>query len=300
MICRGTLISILQNKFKITVGRIIMHPHKSGKKKGKKMKNNEKNLAYAIELLNEAVHHGVLLEKDNCIAVAFATDTGEEKWYYVPKLWAAKDMLEQNAFETIERSIAYAKSFATVKNCLKVDVLFKDRDGLIHQWMNADNRWENELSAAEDIAKQKTFTSNGRYNPKSQEYLQLMYEVAVDTECNCPPINTMLFQTSELAILMRDGGEGYNIYYFKLRYFNPGSSLRGQVVQCPLDRIMTQRIISGEDWIDVVAESTQYPYDIDAPNFFELIASLVQSYHNGLYIGQFYNSDDLIAHLKGL
>lgn len=264
------------------------------------MEINEKNLAYAIELLNEAVRHGVLYERDNCIAVVFATDAGEERWYYIPKLWAAKDMLEQNAFEVIEKGIAYAKSLTTVKDCLKVGVLFKDGDGLIHQWMNIDSRWENELSAAEDIAKQKTFTSDGYYNAKSREYLQLMHEVAVDAECNCPPVNTMLFQTSELAILMRDGGEGYNIYYFNLRYFNPGSNLRGQIVRCPLDRIMAQRIISGEDWIDVVAENTQYPCDYCCAEFFELIASLIRSYHNGLYVGQFYNSDELIALLKNL
>lgn len=262
------------------------------------MKNKVKNLAYAISLINEAVRFGTLREKDNCIAVCYdlGSGAGDEKWYYIPKLHAAKDLLEQNAFDMLEKGIAYAKILKTIEGCLRVGILFKNEDGSItHCWVpNGESiQWESIPIAVEDIAEQESFVNDTTYNIKSQEFLQLFYEIAIDTELNCPPLNDMILGPFEKVVLTSDGPDKHNIFYF-----NPDSNAGGQIVQCPFDNEMAHRIIAGEDWIEVVAERPQYLYDINTPDFFEMVATLVQSYHDDSYIGYFIDNKELNMLLK--
>ena len=262
------------------------------------MKNNVKNLAYALSLINEAVHCGALKEKDNCIAVWYAFDSGEEGWYYIPKLHAAKDLLEQNAFEMLEKGISYAKTLTTIKNCIEVGILHVNEDSSItHCWTpNGEQiQWETAQNAVEDIAPQNPFVDANIYNVKSREFLQLFYEIAIDTELNCPPLNDMILGPFEKVILTSDGPDKHNIFYF-----NTDSNAGGQIVQCPLDDAMARRIISGEDWIEVVAERTQYLYDVNTTDFFDMVATLVQSYHSDSYVGHFIDNKELNMLLKTL
>jgi hypothetical protein len=144
-----------------------------------------------------------------------------------------------------------------------------------------------------DIATQETWVNDVTYNVKSEEYLRALYNVSIDTEVNCPALNNAIFGPFDCDLLISKGRDDHHIYYF-----NADSNAGGQIVHCLFDDDMARRMLDGEDWIDVVAETTQYLSDINTVHFFDTVADIVDAYHGDSYIGNFVDNKELLMLLN--
>ena len=260
--------------------------------------NKNKTIARAIQLINECVQHGVLCQKNNCIAVFFQYDDDDKAdWIWMPKLQAARDIVKNNAFEVLEKGLKKARATKVVESCVLNGIFHKNDDESIgHCYVPNGHKiqWENADAAADDIAEQDAWAvDNYAYNIKSIEYLEMLVETYLNTKAHCPSLHYVIFGPFDYNIVVSDGPNSHNIYYF-----NADSNAGGQIVQCPFDDEMARRILAGEDWIEVVADRTQYLSNINTLYFFDTVADIMQSYFDSSYIGNFANNDDVKALMK--
>ncbi len=89
-------------------------------------------------------------------------------------------------------------------------------------------------------------------------------------------------------LIFKDGSK----YDYALFYYNPDSNAGGQIVQCPFTEEQAKRMIQNEDYLDVLAENTQYLYDIDDICFFDCIFYLLDLKGPEHYLG---NNIDMVC-----
>lgn len=118
---------------------------------------------------------------------------------------------------------------------------------------------------------------------ESPQYKKAMELVEAHCSHAFPELYAAIFGdgTGSEDLLFVDGEK----YEYNLFYYNPDSNAGGQIVQCPFDGEQASRMIGNEDYIDVLAENTQYLSDIDDMCFFECVFELLDLKNDGRYLG---------------
>lgn len=96
-----------------------------------------------------------------------------------------------------------------------------------------------------------------------------------------PELYDAVFNLDNTDLIFKDGKYGdYALYYF-----NPDSNAGGQFVHCPFSAEQGRRMIKNEEYIDVLAENTQYLSDIDTCHYFYTFFGLLEMKDNGGFLG---------------
>ena len=164
-------------------------------------------------------------------------------------------------------------------------LIYEGADDKYHLWfpyvMDEPVEWDTIDAIVADMLSQPTWKDEHctTYNVKSFDYLKELYRVFCETEERFYDLNKMLFSRVDPNMIFSDGPDDHAIYYF-----NPDSVAGGQIVECPFDDEMAQRIFDGEAWIDVVAEKPQYLSDINTVHFFDTVDSLMRDFEDEKYV----------------
>lgn len=153
--------------------------------------------------------------------------------------------------------------------------------------------WDSKEDIVRDFISRYPWENDVTYDVRSFEYVRDLYRVYLKTEDAVEgdfyDLHRMLFNNSDINMIFSSGPDEHAIYYF-----NPDSSAGGQIVECPFDDEMAQRILDGEDWIDVVAERTQYLSDVDTVHFFNTVDSLIKDFQDGHYVDYAVNNERMV------
>lgn len=199
-----------------------------------------------------------------------------------------------------ERLMLPATKF--VEHLLREDIILKEDDiySLRFPVEQENIAWDSKDAIANDFIHQDAYINNDGciYNPRSWEYATRLYETSLESKKKFLHLYLMIFEHStnyDPELIFSYGPDDHCIYYF-----NPDSNAGGQIVKCPFDDDMARRIIDGEDFIDVVAERTQYLADVNHVSFFDTIEELIDDYKRGKYIGKSETKEDMIHALNNL
>lgn len=247
----------------------------------------EANIARASALISQCGALGILETTGDYVSVIFDREDGSEpQWVKMTVKDAAKDLASQDAFGVLEDAIENVKAETKklVEDCFEAGILTEE-NGVISSpyfmYVEYDRiSWSSIDELIQDLLYEPTWKDRVYcYNPRSRGYLKSWYDAYVKTK-DFPELHNMLFNFSDDDLLFRSNSEDFAIYYF-----NPDSSVGGQIVHCPIDFEMANRIAVGEDWIEVAAEVPQYLADINHGSFFDTIEELVDDYRNNKFIG---------------
>ena len=142
-----------------------------------------------------------------------------------------------------------------------------------------------ELESTEKIVYkllEKAATGNGMELDVENPHYKSAYSLTAEYCMHrFPELHEMVFEGdgSEDLFFESGGWEG------NLFYYNPDSNAGGQIVHCPLNAEQASRMIGNDDYIDVLAENTQYLSDINTYHFFNTTFGLLSDYINGDYLG---------------
>lgn len=116
----------------------------------------------------------------------------------------------------------------------------------------------------------------------SQEYKE--NTKLVEGLCNevFPDLSQAIFGGCDFDLIFRDRND---IDKYCLYYYNPDANAGGQIVKCEFDNEAVGRMYKGEDYLDVLAEYSQYLNDIDTRHFFDTIFELIDMKQQELYLG---------------
>lgn len=264
----------------------------------------------ALALLHSAIEHNVLISKDNCVAVIISHENGEEGWYWLPIEDAAEDIVKQNSFEVLEEGIRNAKAAKQnpfeaieedfkkksaerlIEQCFEEGILWEKDGKVFSPWFQyiegEEIAWPSRESLLNDLLSQETWLDDieYKYNPRSEEYLRKWYEAFAKTRDTFSELHEMLFGDKDPTLVFSEEPDYHYAYYF-----NPNSNAGGQIVECPFDDGMARLIKKGEDFIEVVAERTQYLSDINTCHFFNTVDDLIESKEE-MYIGSVVSEDN--------
>lgn len=251
---------------------------------------NETPKERALRLIHESIEHNILISRDNCVAVIFSDKNGEEGWRWISISDAAEDIVRQNMFEVLEEGIKRAKANNLFEMCLKEGVLKEEDEKIFSPWFHCVDgeyvEWASRDALINDLVSQETWLDQTTFNPRSEEYLRKWYVTHQKTRDIFPELHEMLFTDKDPTLIFSEGN-GYHYAY----YFNPDSNAGGTIVECSFDNDMAHRIKNGKDFINVVAERTQYLSDINADFFFNTIGTLLKM-KKDMYIGSVWSEDD--------
>ena len=247
----------------------------------------ESDKARARALISQCIALRLLEGDSEHVRVLYDPQDGsEERWVSMTREAAAEDLVKQNAFDVLETAIDENKANALklIDNCFEIGVL-KEEDGVIYSPFfryveDEEVSWTCKEELLQDVLYEDPWRKPYCYNPRSEEYLKGWYNAYITTEKEFPELHEMLFSFSDADMLFSNGSDEHAVYYY-----NPDSNAGGQIVHCPFDNDMARRIINGEDWINVVAERTQYLSDINHISFFGTIEELIAKHAEGKYIG---------------
>ena len=156
--------------------------------------------------------------------------------------------------------------------------------------------WTSRDAVLQSMLSEQTWLETYTYNPKSWEYMKAVYQASCSTRREFPALHEAIFGSNEGSpdFVFSKGADEHRIYYF-----NPDSNAGGQVVECPFDDAMARQMLEGEDWIEVVAEVTQYLSDINHGSFFDTIAELISNFKEGKFVGIGVTEENLKKVLEG-
>ena len=249
--------------------------------------NQEAETARARALVSECVAIGLLIEDNGYVSVIYDPKDGSNvKWVKASIDDAAMDIYKRNMFTVLEDAIKKEKLVIEqlIQTCFEKGIL-KEENTVIKSphFTYVEDReisWSCRGELFQDLLYEKTWLRTYLYNPKSREYLKAWLEAYEKTEKEFPALHEMIFGHSDDDLLFSYGSDDHAIFYF-----NPDSCAGGQIVHCPFDNDMARRMIDGEDWVEVVAERTQYLADINHGSFFDTIEELIDHYKEGSFVG---------------
>ena len=247
----------------------------------------EAEIARARALISECIATGLLVEDGGYISVIHdPMDGNEAKWVKITIDDAALDICKRDLFEILENAIAEVTNYVKklIETCLEKGILTEENGSIKSpNFTYIEDReisWSCREELFQDLLYQENWLHTYLYNPKSRGYLNAWLEAYEKTQKDFPALHEMIFGHGDGDLLFSKGPDDHAIFYF-----NPDSFAGGQIVHCSLDDDMARRIIDGEDWIEVVAEQTQYLADINHGSFFDTIEELIDSYKEGQFIG---------------
>ena len=175
------------------------------------------------------------------------------------------------------------KALRLIERCIDNDILYEENDAInsnltVHCLKEMPKMKKEDF--AEFISAQEEYETDVEYNVMSQEYLEYMLEAKRCCSIFFPELHDSIFGNKDYNFVFSCGPD----YHF-LYYYNGDSNEGGQIVECQFDDEMAQRMINGEEIMDVLAEQTQYLSDINTDHFFHSVYDLVKSRVNENYTG---------------
>ena len=195
---------------------------------------------------------------------------------YKPTLWITEGnvslRIHDFAFKelTPETYCAYLQERILEADRLLSEIDFASPDEL---YTNRPDKLE---KAVYSLLAKAEIDHTGELDTKSPFYKKAMQI----TQSNFPDLFCDL--DDDLDLIFKD--EKYDYVLF---YFNPDSNAGGQIVQCPFSKEQAHRMVGNKDYIDVLAENTQYLFDINTMSFFDCIFDIAERMEKGQFIGTF-------------
>lgn len=235
-----------------------------------------------LRLIDKCIELNIFNGNDEQVAVCIKVN-GKSEWLWLSKSAVADDIIENDSYGLLEDAIVrVAEVEKLVSNCLEEGILIQE-DGRIFLFVSiygSDIAWKDRTSLVQDLMCQEPMLRATEYNPHSEEYLREMYRVKKLCEEKFPELHESIFGEKDIDFVFNDGFDSHRLYYF-----NPDSWAGGQIVECPFDDEMAERMMLGEDAMDVLAELPQYLGDINTTHFFDNIDALVRDRETPKYVG---------------
>ena len=126
------------------------------------------------------------------------------------------------------------------------------------------------------------------FDTESREYIEAREKIQEYLEKRFPELTEIVSGDGAVDLIFSNECDGFVGFYY-----NPDSNEGGQIVKYTFDEDQLERIIAGEELMDVVAENIQYLSDVNTVQFFDRIFELVDKKVEGCFLGSMVDQKEL-------
>lgn len=126
------------------------------------------------------------------------------------------------------------------------------------------------------------------FDMKSAEYIEARGKIEDYLEKCFPELAEIVAGDGAVDLIFVNECDGFVGFYY-----NPDSNAGGQMVKYTFDEEQLQRIVAGEELMNVVAENTQHLSDVNTVHFFDSIFELMDKKAEGSFLGVMISQEDI-------